>query len=207
MKNIIIFTNSSALEKHWKNALGEYNSIVTIGEFNTLVEYIQSSDEKTMLMFDEQSVGDIEKALEELNSFKHIDILLFHNFPNVEHAVKLIGNNVKGYENSFIHQTNLLQMLENIENEKSWFFLDLTQYIINRFIQQNSNDDKKEEPAFVKELTNKERVILDDLAQGLSNKEIAYKEELALSTVKGHIGNIFQKAGVSDRVALILLLG
>ncbi|WP_297485029.1 LuxR C-terminal-related transcriptional regulator [Sulfurimonas sp.] len=207
MKNIIIFTNSFAIEKHWKNALNEYAATTTIEEFKNLVEYLQLSDEKTIVMFDEQSVVDIEKALEELNVFTHIDLLLFHNFPDVEHAVKLIGKNVRGYENSFIHKANLLQMLESVENEKNWFFLDLTQHIINSFIKQNRDEDKKQEPAFVKELTNKEQVILDDLAQGFSNKEIAYKEQLALSTVKGHIRNIFKKAGVSDRVSLILLLG
>ena len=207
MKNIIIFTNSFAIEKHWKNALNEYAVTTTIEEFKNLVEHLQLSDEKTIVMFDEQSVVEIEKALEELSVFTHIDLLLFHNFPDVEHAVKLIGKNVRGYENSFIHKTNLLQMLESVENEKNWFFLDLTQHIINSFIKQNRDEDKKQEPAFVKELTNKEQVILDDLAQGFSNKEIAYKEQLALSTVKGHIRNIFKKAGVSDRVSLILLLG
>ena len=207
MKNIIIFTNSFAIEKHWKNALNEYAATTTIEEFKNLVEYLQLNDEKTIVMFDEQSVVNIEKALEELSVFTHIDLLLFHNFPDVEHAVKLIGKNVRGYENSFIHKANLLQMLESVENEKNWFFLDLTQHIINSFIKQNRDEDKKQEPAFVKELTNKEQVILDDLAQGFSNKEIAYKEQLALSTVKGHIRNIFKKAGVSDRVSLILLLG
>ena len=124
----------------------------------------------------------------------------------MDHAVKLIGKNIKGYENSFIHKVNLLQMVESVENGKNWFFLDLTQYIINSFIKENDKE-KNKEPDFVKELTNKEHVILSYLAQGLSNKEIAYKEQLALSTVKGHIRNIFQKADVSDRVSLILLLG
>ncbi|WP_297433003.1 LuxR C-terminal-related transcriptional regulator [Sulfurimonas sp.] len=205
MKNIIIFTNSSAIEKHWKNALDGY-STTTIEEFENLIKHLRLTDEKTIVMLDEQSVSDIEEVLENLAIFTHIDLLLFHNFPDVDHAVKLIGKNIKGYENSFIHKVNLLQMVESVENGKNWFFLDLTQYIINSFIKENDKE-KNKEPDFVKELTNKEHVILSYLAQGLSNKEIAYKEQLALSTVKGHIRNIFQKADVSDRVSLILLLG
>jgi len=42
------------------------------------------------------------------------------------------------------------------------------------------------------------------IANGLSNKEIALKKKIALSTVKGHIGRIFEKAGVTDRVSLAL---
>jgi len=207
MKNIIIFTTSSAIEKHWKSALNGCYTSTVIKEFKTLVEHLQIVDEKTIVLFDEQSVSNIETALDVLNVLNNVDIVIFHNVPDVEHAVNLIGKNVKGYENSFLHKANLLQMLESVEMEKNWFFLDLTQHIINSFINQHSNSIKKQGPAFVQDLTNKEQVILDDLAQGLSNKEIANKEKLALSTVKGHIGSIFQKAGVSDRVSLILLLG
>ena len=42
------------------------------------------------------------------------------------------------------------------------------------------------------------------IADGLSNKEIAQRGKIALSTVKGHIHHIFEKAGVSDRISLVL---
>ena len=53
-------------------------------------------------------------------------------------------------------------------------------------------------------LTPKEKEIALMIADGLSNKEIVQKEKIALSTVKGHIQKIFEKAGVSDRVSLAL---
>jgi DNA-binding NarL/FixJ family response regulator len=42
------------------------------------------------------------------------------------------------------------------------------------------------------------------VAEGLSNKEIAQREKIALSTVKSHIHNIFEKANVTDRISLVL---
>jgi len=53
-------------------------------------------------------------------------------------------------------------------------------------------------------LTEKEKDIALMIAEGLSNKEIAQKEKIALSTVKGHVHHIFEKAGVSDRISLAL---
>jgi DNA-binding NarL/FixJ family response regulator len=44
------------------------------------------------------------------------------------------------------------------------------------------------------------------VADGLSNKEIAQREKIAISTVKGHISHIFEKTGVSDRISLALKL-
>jgi DNA-binding NarL/FixJ family response regulator len=204
MRNIIVFSNIAAIQKHWSNALQEHYATKIVETLDALRVYLQKNDERDIVMIDEQSVNNIQEVLEELNTFENVDLLLFHNLPDVHHAVRLVGKNVKGYENSFIHKTNLLIMIETIENGKNWFFLDLTQHIISSYIQDNS--ENKQEPSFVKELTKKEREIADYIARGLSNKEIAQKEKIALSTVKGHIQNIFQKAGVNDRISLALLL-
>ena len=53
-------------------------------------------------------------------------------------------------------------------------------------------------------LTIKEKEIALMVADGLSNKDIAALKKNALSTVKGHIKNIFLKAGVTDRISLAL---
>ena len=50
----------------------------------------------------------------------------------------------------------------------------------------------------------RERDILAALAQGDSNKEIARKLDLAESTVKIHVQNIFKKLGMSSRVQVAL---
>lgn len=50
----------------------------------------------------------------------------------------------------------------------------------------------------------RERDILSSLALGESNKEIARKLDLAESTVKIHVQNIFKKLGMSSRVQVAL---
>jgi two-component system nitrate/nitrite response regulator NarL len=50
----------------------------------------------------------------------------------------------------------------------------------------------------------RERDILNGLAQGGSNKEIARALDLAESTVKIHVQNIFKKLGMSSRVQVAL---
>ena len=91
-------------------------------------------------------------------------------------------------------------MLYNISNKKKWFFRDLTNFIINNYIENT----QKQEPDFFKLLTQQEKEIALMIADGHSNKEIAQSKDIALSTVKNHIHHIFEKAGVSDRFALAL---
>ena len=49
------------------------------------------------------------------------------------------------------------------------------------------------------DLTAKERVILDLVANGKSNKEIARAQGVAPETIKSHMKNIFQKMDVTSR--------
>src|SRR5512145_9214 len=64
----------------------------------------------------------------------------------------------------------------------------------------------KGEPAMLERdrFSPRERDIMASLAQGESNKEIARKLDLAESTVKIHVQNIFKKLNMSSRVQVAL---
>ena len=53
-------------------------------------------------------------------------------------------------------------------------------------------------------ISNREREIVEHVAQGFRNKEIGEKLFISEQTVKNHLYNIFDKLGVSDRLELAL---
>ncbi|WP_332674411.1 LuxR family transcriptional regulator [Aromatoleum sp.] len=55
-------------------------------------------------------------------------------------------------------------------------------------------------------LSAREREVAHEVAAGLSNKEIAAKLGITERTVKAHLGAIFEKLGVRDRLQLVLRL-
>jgi DNA-binding NarL/FixJ family response regulator len=55
------------------------------------------------------------------------------------------------------------------------------------------------------QFTERERFILRSLLQGLSNKEIADKQQTSESAVKASLQNLFNKLGVRTRSQLVLL--
>jgi DNA-binding NarL/FixJ family response regulator len=52
------------------------------------------------------------------------------------------------------------------------------------------------------QLTRREQEIVDGVARGLRNKEIARQLNISEKTVKSHLNNIFQKLGLEGRFAL-----
>ena len=74
-----------------------------------------------------------------------------------------------------------------------------------KLIQGVRNPPKQEAAAVERDrFSPRERDILASLAQGESNKEIARKLDLAESTVKIHVQNIFKKLNMSSRVQVAL---
>ena len=190
----------SSIQKHWNDALQSSYITISINNFPALIDYLDINITPIIILFDEMSISNIQETLLKLNQYNHTTILLFNVLPEVHHASSLLNEGIKGYENSFLDKENLLKMISRVENGSIWLFADLTHYIINKYIKSNANDN----PDFMSLLTEKEKDISLMIADGLSNKEIAEKEKIALSTVKGHISHIFEKAHVTDRFALAL---
>ena len=53
-------------------------------------------------------------------------------------------------------------------------------------------------------MTSREREIVELIAEGLANKEIAYKLNLSIYTVKSHVHNILEKMALNSRVQIAI---
>lgn len=60
--------------------------------------------------------------------------------------------------------------------------------------------------ALVETLTEREREVAEAVAAGLSNTEIAEQLYLSIPTVKSHVGRLFTKLGVDNRVQIALVV-
>ena len=68
------------------------------------------------------------------------------------------------------------------------------------FSKSSESGPRREKPL----LSDREKEIVQLVAQGFRNKEIGEKLFISEQTVKNHLHNIFDKLGVSDRLELAL---
>jgi DNA-binding NarL/FixJ family response regulator len=76
----------------------------------------------------------------------------------------------------------------------------VTRRMIERFVSRPHPDQQPQ----VDELTAREREVLELIARGLSNAEIAASLFLTEATVKTHITHVLRKLGLRDRVQAVI---
>jgi DNA-binding NarL/FixJ family response regulator len=72
-------------------------------------------------------------------------------------------------------------------------------------LTQGSGRERQQEAALLDSLTPREREILEVLAEGLSDKEIAARFTVSIATVRTHVNAILAKTGARSRTQALIL--
>jgi RNA polymerase sigma factor (sigma-70 family) len=78
----------------------------------------------------------------------------------------------------------------------------VTRRLIDQFAQRPAQE--KRDASALQDLTDREREVLELIAHGLSNAEIAERLVLSDGTVKTHVKHIFSKLDLHDRVQAVI---
>lgn len=125
------------------------------------------------------------------NDKTKILILTIHN--EVEYLSKAVEIGVNGYVLKDSESSELKKAIQAVHRGECY----IQPSIAPLLLEASNKEDKQEDTSSV--LSSREHEVLKLIAEGLFNKEIAYKLSISEKTVKNHVSNIFKKIGVSDR--------
>ena len=122
-----------------------------------------------------------------------LQCLMLTSYSDDEALFDAIMAGAAGYVLKQIRGTELVDAIKKVASGQSPLDPSLTAKVLER-LRTGGAEDKKLEA-----LTDQERRILELLAEGLTNREIAERMYLAEKTVKNYVSNLLAKMGMQRR--------
>lgn len=136
----------------------------------------------------------IEKLRKDMPDTQFIMCTSFEDDEKIFNSLKAgaMGYLIKGES-----MDKILTSIRDVYNGGAPMSFSIARRVLNHF------ERKITEVKGFDELTNREKEILELLSQGLLYKEIADQKCISMDTVKKHVGNIYRKLHVSNKVEAI----
>lgn len=150
------------------------------------------------------SVSGIDATRRILQTSPHLGILVVTMFEDNYSVFAAMRAGAKGYVLKDADEEDILHAIQAVGKGEAIFSPAVARRVIDFFTGARSEVEGPVPTRAFPELTVREREILDLIAQGLSNPEIASRLYLSPKTVRNHISNIFAKLQVADRAQAIV---
>ncbi|NLD48392.1 MAG: response regulator transcription factor, partial [Clostridiaceae bacterium] len=128
------------------------------------------------------------------NLLSRVIVLTIHE--DREYLFKTLQMGAEGYVLKDADPDVLIEAIRSVNRGQSYIQANMTKELVKEFNRVTLNEKGKSEE---NTLTARELEVLELIAEGMINKEIAKRLYISEKTVKNHVSNIFRKLNVSDR--------
>lgn len=177
-----------------------YDELEVIGEASDGLETVRmvrnSFPDLVLLDLNMPRMNGIDtiKKIKEIAPEIKVLILTIHDEEEYIYEVTRVG--AEGYVQKDIKPQELRKAIQDILSGKKVF----PATVENRVKESRAEYDDDD----IQELSNREYEVMELLAQGMSNKEIAEELYISEKTVKNHVSNILRKLKVNDRTQAVI---
>ncbi|MDR5658393.1 response regulator transcription factor [Serpentinicella sp. ANB-PHB4] len=194
---VLIVDDHSVVRKGLKMFLGTNPSIEVCGEAENLKDAIKmttkTKPDVIILDFKLPDGDGINGSIAIKARFPDIKIIILTAYTQNETVLGAIRAGVDAYLLKDIESKELINTIIAVYKGKAVLDTSVTEDVFNTLKIENTNIKSKSS------LSLQETKILDMIAQGKVNKEIAESLGISDKTVRNYISNIFKKLNVSNR--------
>lgn len=205
---ILIATRDAELENRCRRAASAEHELEVASSVESLTERITAREPSAVLLDSELLAQPIERQVGDIVGLSGSGrvIVLTPVFAEDE-EIALLKAGARGCCRRGIDPESLQQVLSVTSNGGVWVTRSLLPRLVTElrnYVQAHRKPAEKPAEPALSELTQREREIVRLIVEGASNKEVASALAISERTVKGHLSNVFQKLGVTDRLKLML---
>ena len=192
---IALYTHDIDTLAYWQKQLDSEATVLE--EFSD----IASLDSDTIIIVDYDTASvEINRLIQDDRLPKRLAIL--ERVPSTVVGKRLVRQGVKAYGNSRMVRTHMTQLCDTLSSGKAWFYPELMSAMISDSAPSPVTIDLE----LFARLTHKEIEVVELVLDGLTNEGISHRLGISIRTVKAHLGAVFSKLHVNDRLGLVLLL-
>lgn len=200
---ILIADDHTLFRDGLKALFASVEETVVIGEATTGAEAIQQAEtlQPDVILMDIQMPGinGIEATRQIVQTSPHIGVIMVTMFEDDESLFAAMRAGARGYVLKGADQAEMLRTIRAVARGEALFGPPMAARLMTFFKPTHS----LAATAFP-DLTVREIEVLQLLANGLSNQEIADRLVISVKTVRNHVSNIYSKLQVVDRVQAAL---
>jgi DNA-binding NarL/FixJ family response regulator len=144
----------------------------------------------------------IAATRELLAAFPDVRVVILTTFEQDDYIFPALNAGASGFLLKRTRPEDLIAAIHTIASGDSLLSPSVTSRVIERMAAQPAPDASRD--ALLGDLTPREREVLELVARGLSNGEIAAELVIEESTVKTHVKRVIGKLDVRDRVQAVI---
>ena len=131
-------------------------------------------------------------------------VVVLTTFDTDDDVFQALAAGATGYLLKDTPPTDLLHAVRLAAAGESLLSPSVTRRVIERFTAEDRSRTRAAALARLEALTARERQVLAEVSQGLTNADIARQLHMSEATVKSHVTHLFEKLDVTNRVQLAI---
>lgn len=218
MKRVMLVDDQELIRTGFSMVLAAESDIAVVAEASDggeALEWIAAHPHDVdVILMDVRMPGKngIDTTKEVTDRFPHIKVLVLTTFDLDEYAILAVQAGASGFLLKDARPTELVDAISRVYQGDAVMAPSMTKRMVERVLAHHAPTSPADEKApraladipELQSLTEREREVLQCIADGLNNAEIASRMFLTESTVKTHVGRVFHKLQVRDRVHAVI---
>lgn len=184
----------------------EYSEVIEASDLDSVLKIARKNEDLALILLDLDVPGmhRLDGLAMLRNESPTIPVLIVSAKENKIAALQAISYGAVGFITKSSPRSEITAAIQQILLGNVYLHYDLIRSDRNGSNRQGCSDEASISLELLNSLTQRQFLVLERMAKGESNKQIAYNLHIAETTVKAHVSAILRKLRVHNRVQAIL---
>jgi DNA-binding NarL/FixJ family response regulator len=202
---VILADDHDVLRKGVRFVLAADTAIEVVGEAGDGHEAVRMSEQlhPDVVVMDiaMPNLNGIEATARITRNNKHVGVIILSMYSDEEYVLRALSAGAKGYLLKDSAEPDLLRAVRSVARQRPFFSPAIVSSLLEDYVQRMQRDAVQDSFDL---LTDREKEVLQLLAEGRTNKETAALLRLGVSTVETHRNNLMQKLNLHNTAELVI---